>query len=386
VVLDRFGDPDLAVASADGAILLYTSLADAINSAPDLDFHFGYLQAVADVSARIHAASGRMDLAVQADELAIYAVRALAKVGTSAGAASGSVAGSASGSSAGAGPGSSAGAGPGSSAGAGPDQQGGIAALAARLSRKGLHLTAAGRPDRQDEAASCLAEGLAMDGPAARLAVSEWEQSATRGGPVTLASALQAAARMLGRGRVGKELLTAVAEPAAAGRIMSPSDRCTEESAPAWARELAEIAVDLLPRSADLGLRIGLEAHYLYAVGARHVAPDVRHQFDSSGIAWARLLLACCRALADMQEDWALPLALDLASWNFGVIIQLQPFVATAQRYLKIGKPPPGDLDTSVVPLVRDCLSLHAGLHVRNGDDAAAQQLTQIAKLLGVTL
>ena len=110
----------------------------------------------------------------------------------------------------------------------------------------------------------------------------------------------------------------------------------------------------------------------------------MRHQFDSSGIPWARLLLACCQVLDGMKEEWALPLALDLASWNFGVIVQLQPFVMTAQRYLKTGRTPPGDLDTSVVQLVADCLSLHAALHQRNGDDDAAQQIKQVAKLLGM--
>ncbi len=346
-VLDRFGDPDLAVASADHAIRLYTSLADAINAAPDLDFHFGYLETVADVAARIHAATGRLDLALQADDLAVHAARALAKASGSASETAG---------------------------------------LAARLTRKGLHLTAAGQPDRHDEAASCLAEGLALDAAIALQATSEWEQAVAGGRPVTLASALETAARSLGHDRVRRELLDAVTAPAADGRILCPSDRCAADSAPAWANELAGIAIDLLPRSAVAGLRVGLEAHYLYAAGSRHNPPVMRYQFDSSGIPWARLLLACCQTLAATDEEWALPLALDLASWNFGVIVQLQPFVMTAQRYLKSGKPPPGDLDTSVVPLVRDCLSVHATLHVRNADHEAAQQFTQIAKLLGMTL
>jgi hypothetical protein len=33
-----------------------------------------------------------------------------------------------------------------------------------------------------------------------------------------------------------------------------------------------------------------------------------------------------------MDAEWALPLALDLASWNRGAIIQLQPFMPAAQR------------------------------------------------------
>lgn len=347
VVLDRFGDPDLAVASADLAIRLYMSAADAINAAPDLDFQFGYLQAVADIAARIHAAAGDLGRALQADDLAIHATRALANAG-------------------------------------GSDSQ--SAGLAARLTLKSMHLSAAGQPGRQDEAASCLEEALALDTAAARQAMSDWEQPAGREPPVTLASALETAARSLGRDRVRRELLDAVTAPAAEGRIVSLSDRCTADTAPTWATELAGIAVDLLPRSGDAGLRVALEAHYLYAVAARHNPPVMRHEFDSSGVAWARLLLACGRHLETVNEDWALPLALDLASWNFGVIVGLQPFLMTVQRYLKTGKPPPGDLDTSVVPLVHDCLSLHARLHLRNGDEEGAQQLTQIAKLLGMAL
>jgi tetratricopeptide (TPR) repeat protein len=343
VILDRFGDPDLAVASADRAIRLYTSLADAINAAPDLDFQFEYLLAVADVAARIHSASGRLDRALEADDLAIHAARALATAGSASEAT----------------------------------------ALAVRLTRKGLHLRAAGRPAQRGEATTFLAEGSALDAAAALLATAEWEQLVNAGPPVTLAMALESAELDLGRGRVRTELLDAVVGPAAGCGILSPSGRCSEEAARTQAGELAGIAIDLLPRSADPGLRIGLEAHYLFAVGTRRDAPVVRHQFDSSGIPWARLLMVCCQVLDGMKEEWVLPLALDLASWNFGVIVQLQPFVMTVQRYLKTGKPLPGDLDTSVVELVRDCLSLHAALHLRNGDDDAAQQIRQIAKLLG---
>jgi tetratricopeptide (TPR) repeat protein len=344
VVLDKFGDPDLAVASADEAIRRYMSLAEAINATPDLDFSFDYLLAVADIAARIHSASGRLEPALEADDLAVHAARALANAGGS---------------------------------------DGKNTALAVRLTRKGLHLSAARRPERRDEATACLAEGSALDAAAALLATSEWEQAANEGPPLTLARALEIAALTLGPRRVQPELADGIAAPAAAGGILSPSGRCAEDAARTYAGELAAIAVDLLPRSDVAGLRIGLEAHYLFAVGTRHDPPVLRHQFDSSGVPWARLLLACCRALDGMTEEWALPLALDLASWNFGVIVQLQPFVMTAQRYLKTGKPPPGDLDTSVVELVNDCLTLHAALHLRNGDDEAAQQIKQVAKLFG---
>lgn len=342
-ILDRFGDPDLAVASADRAIRLYTSLADAINAAPDLDFQFEHLLAVADIAARIHSASRRFDRAFEADDLAVHAARALATAGGSAGEA---------------------------------------AALAVRLTRKGLHLRA-GRPDRGDEADACLAEGSALDATAVLQATAEWERAVNAGPPVTLGMALVEANLALGIGRA-RPVLDALAVPAAAGGILSPSGRCSEDAARAHADELGMIAIDLLPLSPLPGLRLALEAHYLFAVGTRRAAPVVRHQFDSSGIPWARLLLASCQALDGMHEEWALPLALDLASWNFGVIVQLQPFVMTAQRYLKTGRQPPGDLDTSVVQLVGDCLSMHASLHMRNDDDEAAQQIKQVAKLLGM--
>jgi tetratricopeptide (TPR) repeat protein len=347
VILDKFGDPDLAVASADQAIRLYTSLADAINAAPDLDFQFGYLLAVADVAARIHSASGRLEAAFEADDLAIHAARAMATAGGSASEAT---------------------------------------ALAVRLTRKGLHLSAAGRPQRRDEAAACLAEGSALDAAAALQATSEWEQAVNEGPPLTLAMALKGADVILGRGRVRPEMVAAISAPAAAGGILTPSARCGEDAARTYADELAGIAVDLLHRAPAPGLRIGLEAHYLFAVGTRHDQPVLRHQFDSSGMPWARLLLACCQVLDGMKEEWALPLALDLASWNFGVIVQLQPFVMTAQRYLKTGRTPPGDLDTGVVKLVGDCLSLHAALHLRSGDDEAAEQIKQVARLLGTEI
>jgi len=345
VILDRFGDPDLAVASADRAIRQYRSLADAINAAPDLDFQFEHLLAVTDVAARIHSASGRLDRAFEADDLAIHAARALA---TASGAASDA------------------------------------AALAVRLTRKALHLRAAGRPGRGDEADACLAEASVLDAAAVLQATAEWEQAVNAGPPITLGMALVEANLALGLGRARPGLLDGIAVPAAGGGILSPSGRCSEEAARTHADELGKIAIDLLPLSPLPGLRIALEAHYLFAIGTRRAAPVARHQFDSSGIPWARLLLACCQALDGMHEEWALPLALDLASWNFGVIVQLQPFVMTAQRYLKTGRRPPGDLDTSVVQLVGDCLSLHAALHLRNDDDEAAQQIKQVARLLGM--
>src|ERR1700733_7212584 len=150
VILDRFGDPDLAVASADRAIRLFTSLADAINAAPDLDFRFEDLLAVADIATRIHSSSGRLDQALEADGLAVHAARALA---TASGSASDAT------------------------------------ALAVRLTRKGLHVRAAGRPERREEATACMTEGSALDAAAALQATAEWEQARKEGAPLTPATA-----------------------------------------------------------------------------------------------------------------------------------------------------------------------------------------------------
>jgi hypothetical protein len=47
-------------------------------------------------------------------------------------------------------------------------------------------------------------------------------------------------------------------------------------------------------------------------------------------VPWAQLLLACCQCLAAMDDQaWALPLALELAGWNLGVLRNLRELAAS---------------------------------------------------------
>jgi tetratricopeptide (TPR) repeat protein len=351
-VLFVCGDPDVAVASADHALRLYLHRADAANNDPrGPAAHSGYFRQAATIAAHIHAVHGRLDAAVAADELIIHALHQAA--------------------------------GPGGPAA-------GRRWLAAAFARMGLHLRAAGQRGSRRAAASCLAESSALDAGAAREQEAEWERMRAEGLPVTLAEALDAAATTLGRSRVREELREVVTAPATEGRIISPSGRCHPELAPAWGSELADIAVDMLPMAPREGLRIGLEAHLLFAIGSRVDPPYLRYQFDKFGVPWARLLLGCCRSLAAMADQrWALPMALDLAGWNLGVINNLLPWVifsagATAGSP---GRLPPGPRavadGVNVAELARDCLTQHAELHDADGDHEAARQLREMAASIG---
>lgn len=65
-VLAAYGDPDLAVGSADQAVRLYLRQATAINAAPDAGVHVAHLRRAVAIAVAVHAAHGREDLAEQA--------------------------------------------------------------------------------------------------------------------------------------------------------------------------------------------------------------------------------------------------------------------------------------------------------------------------------
>jgi tetratricopeptide (TPR) repeat protein len=60
VVLRLYGDPDLAVASADSAIRLYNSRLHTVDFRMQAATHARYLQMAAGVASELHAAHGRM--------------------------------------------------------------------------------------------------------------------------------------------------------------------------------------------------------------------------------------------------------------------------------------------------------------------------------------
>ncbi len=78
LILRRYGDPALAVASADAATQLFLQLADQINESPQSLSYARYLCSATAVSADVHAAEGRLDLALEADEIGLTTADTLA--------------------------------------------------------------------------------------------------------------------------------------------------------------------------------------------------------------------------------------------------------------------------------------------------------------------
>lgn len=219
----------------------------------------------------------------------------------------------------------------------------------------------------------CLPRQQAPGFVAARLKLAGALQAGN--GDMTLAQALTAAGHMLGRERVPEDLAAALTKPVADGSLLVPSDRCDPRLATGYASRLADVAVTLLPNAAREGLRVGLEAHYLFVAGSRCPAPEPG-QFAAGLISWARLLLELCRFLAASKDDPArsFGLALDLVHYHLRVIEQLMPLVP--------GSPQPTPLpagESGLGELLRDCLDQDAELVARNNDHEVAQNLRKLA-------
>jgi hypothetical protein len=326
-----YGDPDLTAASADHAMRLYLARMDAPG------FSASGLGVAAAIASASHAAAGRLDLALQADEARITAAR----VETGA-------AGTAS----------------------------GRRSLATALAMRGLHLQATGDPGRQQEAAASLTESESLDAAEAREAALFWERQQAEGSEVTLAQALETAARELGRDHVPDDLAAVLTRPAAEGILLSPSDRCRPELAAGYASTLVGVAIGLLPAAPEEGLRAGLEAHYLFAIGSRARPPEAGG-FAEWGVPWARLLLELCRVLAAAKDPpWSFALALDLVECHLWIVDKLLPL---AREAAGTPAPPPGRGEPGLGDLLRDCLDHDAELLTRNNDHEVAQKLRDLA-------
>jgi tetratricopeptide (TPR) repeat protein len=326
-----FGDPDLTAAAAHGAMRLYLSRQDAPGFAAN---SLGVAAAIASAS---HAVAGRLDLALEADDARILAARMDAASGTAPG----------------------------------------RRLLATAVALRGLHLQATGDPGRQEEAAACLAEAASLDAAEVRNAARFWKERRTEHEEhrtVTLAQALETAARVLGREHVPEDLATDLTRPAADGVLQCPSDRCRPGLAVGYASRLARAAIGLLPVAPGEGQRAGLEAHYLFVIGSRVQSWDDR-EFADWGVLWTRLLLELGRALAtaatDPQRSYLM--ALDLVKIQTRIVEKLLPLVYGGAA------PAPGYGEPGLGDLLRDSLAHDADMLTRNNDHADAQTLRKMA-------
>jgi hypothetical protein len=367
-VLARFGDPDIAAASADRAVRLYLSGAPPGTLCVSRE-DVGYLVTAASVGATIHAWHGRIEVSLAAAQLALKfaspgplqeTLRAVAarvdglppagraSFGQDVAAALRRP------------PGAPSAAPAGPVAHAGPDAHAGPVTPAepatpsepATPTAPAAPTTVASSGDDAEAAAHVI--GMLRAVAAVRMPAP----SAGSAELITLTQAL---------GRVGQvELGTGITRPALDGAIITPAGRCSPQMAPSYARRLAELAVAVLPAAPADGIRIGLEAHYLYAAASSRRVTAMRYQFAEFGPAWARVLLACS---AEFERHGDLRMALDLASWAAGAAQQLAPLAALDFQVL--------------VPLVRQCVERHGRMLMATGDRDEGEAALAAARTIG---
>lgn len=321
-VLHTWGDTDLAVASADAAMRLYNQEVRAGRYQVHGTMHEGYWQMAADVAAELHAAHNRFKIAMAISTIAVVLARSrFAHQRT-------------------------------------VEHR---RMLARALVRRGLYMQAMDGSGSDE-----IAQGQALDAQVVQQVQADWEriQAGAHPAQITLATALAVAAQELGADRVPDILASTLTRPAIEVAFLSPSDRCEPALAAEYARQLAEISLALWKARRAEALRIGIEAHYLFAVASRMQTSPMRYQMHDYGPTWARVLLACAQEYESRRQAGT---ALDLAAWAGSV----------ATRML------PGSLlDTTLRPLIRECIEQHGRLCIANGNRKMGNEILQQARSL----
>ncbi|NEA34153.1 hypothetical protein G3I17_21130 [Streptomyces sp. SID13031] len=278
LILRRYGDPALAVASADAATQLFLQLADQINASSQALTYARYLCSATAVSADIHAADGRLDLALEADEIGLSTADTLAD----------------------------------------SESATDLRTLVSALTRKGKHLGIVGRVL---EGENCLRTAFATDPATAAVVTEELD----RGIPPSLTTALETAEIKLGPYEQYFRLV-ALSEPAPGMTLATVSGRTDPESAAVRATELAELVRPMLAHDAETALTLGLEAHYLFAISSERESHRMRYETSTYAPIWAKVLLDISGAY---HESGQTAMALDLAGWSAEVATALIPFTMT---------------------------------------------------------
>jgi hypothetical protein len=155
----------------------------------------------------------------------------------------------------------------------------------------------------------------------------------------------------------GGQLVQALTRPVLDCAIIIPSQRSALSVAPAYAARLATTAIEVFPTSPVDGIRIGLEAHYLFAAASNAQHPELRYAFRDYGPNWARVLLAIAAAFEARNN---LKMALDVASWAAGAARQLQLM--------------PPFFTPELATLAQKCVQCHGQMLIATGDREAGEQ------------
>ncbi|NMO55304.1 hypothetical protein HH310_29485 [Actinoplanes sp. TBRC 11911] len=309
-VLMWYGDPQLAAAAADLGFRLY------LGQHGSRGWNVPQMANLAKSASGVLARTGHLANAVEADEIAVKAFGE-----TAAG------------------------------SGSADDRR----RLATAQATMGMHLLATGDVEHRPQAAHCLAGARDADAAAASAAQDDWARIQALPPVHTVAEALRVA------DRVPTDLPETYTAPPFT--IVTPSGRSDPGLAAIDAGKLAGVAVELLPRLPAEGLRIGLEAHYLFAAGAMAAPLGERE-----AATWAGLVLALCHALDDDPDRaTALPLSVDLAAQNIRMIDVLLPDAGG---------------DPALGQLLRDCVDHHAELLDRTDDQSTAEDVAEVRALL----
>lgn len=256
-VLVLGGDPDLACASADEAIRTFTRNRAAFERISQAAAYLTMLSSSCGLAGRIHAANGRLEQALAADEVGERITGLLVEYGG----------------------------------------DGHRDLYAAAVARHGAHLLAAGRPTA---GAARLRRARSIDAAAAdeELAEIHDTQGEADRFRLTLGYALRQAAELGVDGVDGVLDLTAD-EPGS--EMVTPSLRCAPEVATARAETLGRVALATLPAAPAEGLRIGFEAHLMLAL--------IAERGGGTSPFWAELLEAL---IAEAGEEL---LGDDITTW-----------------------------------------------------------------------
>jgi hypothetical protein len=298
LILARFGDPDLAVGSADFAVRIYLAQRVGTGQFTIHEEDIGYLRQAAAQAALIHLRHGRLEDGLFVGQIAV---------------------------------------------------QFGVPATAAEMVRQAAgSFETTKRLDTETKAR--IVAILQQQLPQLRVGN---DRDTPRDDPL-LSTTLSGALAATGQAR-GEELSRQLTRPALDRALMIPSQRSGPQIAPVHASQLAVTAVETLPTRPVAGIRIGLEAHYMFAAASSSGQSfALRYQFQDFGPDWARLLLACSAAF-EARDD--LMMALDLASWAGGVARQLMPL------------PVPG-----LAALARECVERHGHMLIATGDREAGEE------------
>lgn len=144
--------------------------------------------------------------------------------------------------------------------------------------------------------------------------------------------------------------------------VVVPAQRCPRPLVPTRARWLAELAVTTLPQAPIEGMRLALEAHYLFAAAARSADSD--DQLPAYGPLWVRTLLAASAWFEARAEQ---AMAVDLACWAAGVADRLMPYAFS---------------DGELAALLHDCVSHHGRLLIACGDHVTGERSLMMARVL----